>query len=89
MSKKQIRRIAVTGNVSEYVKGAIVGMITGVLFNRTKRGYALEEDGNTTLFSFDATDKQFERVCELLLTYYSNMYEFKEVVYEHYNKAEV
>ena len=68
--------IGLTGNVNEYIKGRVSGMIDGVTRNLSLGGYAILEYGQTTIFRFDATDEEFETVCEMILHYYGNMKSF-------------
>lgn len=66
--RKTIRRIAITGELNEFIKGRIAGMITGVLCN-LEGEYIYDDQGNTVTFYYDATDKQHSKICGLLLQY--------------------
>ena len=73
MEERKIRRIALTGEVNEFIKGRVSGIITGITRDLTSIGYAICEHGDTTVFTFDATDYEFDIVCDIVITHYGSM----------------
>ena len=78
MSKKVQGQIRVKGNTSVYIDGRISGIIDGVICDTNRKRYARISIGyDEALFRFDCTERQFNKICKLIETFYSNMYEIE------------
>lgn len=70
MKKRTKRKIGFAGDMNEYLEGRVRGIITGVTRDTDKMMYATYRQGDTTIIPFDATDKEFETVVDILITLY-------------------
>lgn len=66
MNEKIQGQIRVKGELSEYIKGRISGIIEGVTCNPDRRSYAIVKCIGDTFFRFDCTEKQFTTICNLV-----------------------
>lgn len=62
-------------SIPDYIKGRISGIIDGVICDPKRKRYAIVRINGLTIFRFDATKAQFNKIKKLMTTEYSNMYE--------------
>lgn len=76
MSKKIYGQIGVKGElIPEYIKGRISGIIDGVICDPERKRYAIAHTNDFTIFRFDATKPQFDKIKNLVTIEYSKTYE--------------
>lgn len=77
MSKKIYGQIRVKGELSDYIKGRITGIICGVVWRDDVeyKPYATLNFNGDTFFRVECTKKQFEKISKIIDWTYSKMYE--------------
>ena len=77
MSKRIQGQIRVKGELTEYIKGRISGIIEGVICRINRIPHATVQCVGDTFFRVDCTERQFEKICKLVEAKYSKMYKIE------------
>lgn len=75
MSNKTLRQLKVRGEMNEFIKGRISGIIEGVICDPDRKQYGIAENDDITIFNFKADESQFTKIYNLVGARYLHMFE--------------
>lgn len=73
MNNKTLRQLMVRGELTEYIKGRISGIIEGVTCDPDRKRYAIAKKDDITIFRFNADESQFTKIYNLIGARLSHM----------------
>lgn len=80
MSKKILGQIAVKGELPDYIKGRISGIMYGVIGDTKYASFATVKYNGDTYFKVRCTEKQFDKICKLIKYSYSEIFEINIII---------